>query len=622
MPVLRDSPPQFIPLKISAEMKKKLEDYLVLEIQAAISARAPQEKIWKECLRQYAGIPRLKEKNFPIENAPNLEIVIAAIAADAITAQALDAIFTVTPIVTVRATKRSDNKYKQHCDDLQDWVDWLVANELNLRESANHVFLDDTQLGTGIYYTPWVVETKKTKLQKIIDVGARSIPVPIEDFIVPGGKNVDIQKAPWVSMRLWLSKSQLSEMKDKPHEWNIDLATEAGALDQISQRREAAGRTTSQPKRAQDGLYEIHIVPVLFDIDKDGIREDLWVVFDRTAQKALKISYNPYDNRPFDRCRYQIRTHLFYGMGVPEMLKGFQDEITDNHNERNLNQRLANTRCFKSRFGTVVGGTVRLWANRNLEMMDPNDLMELKLSDEYTSAIQAESVTMALAERRVGLNDLNSPARPSQMFSSRTPATTSMNMLAQVNKRFTPAFDDLRFATAGSVKQALFRYRERVLMNDTAVLQKIEDILGAEKAANIVELFRDERFEEMFVAELTAGTASVNRDVDRQNAITLANLLAGYYQKALELVMVASNPQTPPAVKEVATKIATAANEVIERVIRTFDQVRDPHTFIIEIEDTLDKLEVGQQGLAGLGQIMAQIGGNGQKQPAPTGVPA
>ncbi len=612
MPVDQDTPPQFIPLKVSKEQKAALEDFYYLEVIAALSARAPIEKIWNEGLRQYEGIPKLKEKNFPIENAPNLEIVIGAIASDAIVAQSIDAMFSVKPVVTIRATKRNDNKWKKHCDDLQDFTDWLTDNELKLREAVNHASLDHAQLGTCIFYTPWVKEVKKTKMKKVLDAGARVYAVPIEDFIVPGGKNVDIQKSSWVTMRLWMTKSELLEMKEA-NKWDIDLATEAGAMDRVSQRREAVGRTTSNPKRAQNRLFEIHIVSILYDIDKDGIREDLTMVFDRTSQKALQITYNPYDNRPYDRGRYQIRAHLFYAMGVLEMLKGFQDEITDNHNERNLNQRLANTRAWKSRFGTVTGGTVRIWANRNLEMMDPNDLMEMKLSDEYTSAIQAESVTMALAERRVGLNDLNSPARPSSMFSSRTPATTSMNMMNQVNKRFTPAFDDLRFAIAGAVKQAIFRYRERILMGDVDTEEKIRNILGDDKAERIIELFRDDRFEEMYVAEMTAGTASVNRDVDRQNAITLATLLAGYYEKSLQLVTIASNPQTPPAVKEVATKIAVAANEVIERVIRTFDQVRDPHTFIVDMEATLDKLEISQQGLAGLGQIIGQMPpGNGQ----------
>ena len=79
------------------------------------------------------------------------------------------------------------------------------------------------------------------------------------------------------------------------------------------------------------------------------------------------------------------------------------------------------------------------------------------------------------------------------------------------------------------------------------------------------------------------------KDGDRQNAMMLVNILAQYYQRTLELVAIAANPQTPPAVVEVAKKIADSAGEIIDRTIRTFDQIRDPSTFIIQVEEEIDQ---------------------------------
>ena len=67
-----------------------------------------------------------------------------------------------------------------------------------------------------------------------------------------------------------------------------------------------------------------------------------------------------------------------------------------------------------------------------------------------------------------------------------------------------------------------------------------------------------------------------NKEADRQNAMMLIQILMGYYQRVLELVAIAADPQAPPEVKEVAIKIAEASGEVIDRTIRTFDSVRDP----------------------------------------------
>src|SRR5258706_4186803 len=79
----------------------------------------------------------------------------------------------------------------------------------------------------------------------------------------------------------------------------------------------------------------------------------------------------------------------------------------------------------------------------------------------------------------------------------------------------------------------------------------------------------------------------------------------------MELVTIAANPQVPPEVKTTAQKIATAAGEIIERTIRTFDQIRDPRTFIVDVGEELDSALacVNQNGLQGLSQLPAGLSG-------------
>jgi hypothetical protein len=89
--------------------------------------------------------------------------------------------------------------------------------------------------------------------------------------------------------------------------------------------------------------------------------------------------------------------------------------------------------------------------------------------------------------------------------------------------------------------------------------------------------------------------------------------------------MLASNPETPPEVASLARKIATSAGEMIDRTIRTFDQVRDPGAFIIEIDEELNSLEThagDRQALAGLMQqlIGGQQGPTQPQLPAPASI--
>jgi hypothetical protein len=80
-----------------------LHGYLLQEVEDALSARQAQEAVWREDLRLYEGVPKNPVRNIPVENAPNTEITLGAIACDSIYAQVIDLIFTITPILTVRA---------------------------------------------------------------------------------------------------------------------------------------------------------------------------------------------------------------------------------------------------------------------------------------------------------------------------------------------------------------------------------------------------------------------------------------------------------------------------------------------------------------------------------------
>ena len=237
------------------------------------------------------------------------------------------------------------------------------------------------------------------------------------------------------------------------------------------------------------------------------------------------------------------------------------------------------------------------------------------MADVYSSGPNSINMGIGLAERRVGLNDLTS-TKPSAVMGSRTPGITALTMVQQVNKRFTAAFDSMRMATAGAVRQCMFRYKEQLLKGNKKIEQHIMDVIGEEDGARVIAALREPDLEESIHIELTASSASINKEADRQNAIMLTNLLGTYYQKVLELTSIAANPQTPEAVRKVAIDIATKAGEIIDRTVRTFDSIRDPSTFTIEIEDVLNSSQGAQQGAVQQLMGMLMQAGGAQGQPA------
>lgn len=601
-------------LKINPAQESALKQWLSDEFEDALSARSEQEALWREMLRLYEAVPKHPVKNTPIENAPNTQIPLGAIAADSIYAQAVDLIYTISPIVTIRAT---NERFTQQAKAFQRFTDFVTTNESGIRIASDDVFLDDVQLGTGVYYIPWVETLRKTKSSRLQERSPCVVGVPIEDFIVPGGAKRDLHKHRWVAYRTWLSPDELS-VRAKLRGWNTDGIVATGSIGWVRNRRETLGRTTSNKKIGV--LYEIIDLYGEFDIDGDGIPEDLLITWDRSSRKLMKIRYQPYDHRPFESMVYQPRAHLFYGIGIVEMEKPFQEETTEIHNSRVLNMLLANCRFWISKTGTFPSG-FKIWPNRNVEVSDPANAIKAEaMADVYPSSQVAETIAISLAERRVGAGEIVSS--PSQLFGSRTPGITAISALQQVNKRFTPAFDSMRLGTASAIKQCMFRYQERLLMGDLSVEEHIRKFMGERDGQAVISVLKDPLFDEGMAVELTASSVSINKEADRQNAILLTNLLMTYYQKALELTMLASNPATPQPVRDVAIKVAKSAGEIIDRTIRTFDQIRDPGAFVVDFTEQIDQTNAPGMGLQGLGNVMAALqeagaGGEGTNGSAP-----
>lgn len=593
-------------LQIDPDIQTKFESWLFNEIEDAINLRGRFDNLCKECLKMYEGVPKLETRDIPIENAPNIEVTIGAISVDMIYAQAIDLLFNTSPFVTVRPIPKKSNDVDmcRKAKALQRFVNHIAEDkDAGLRDAVDTSVLGDIKLGTGLIYIPWVERVKKTKSSKVLSRGPKFYSIPLEDLIVPLGADSNIEELPWVGVRFYKTLNELNALV-KSSGFDIDKIQPIDMKSSVRQVRETLGKSSDTPQR-QNQLYDTIYIPCFYDIDGDGIDEDLLVIWNHSGRKAMKIMYNPYDRRPITKMVYQLREHMFFGLGVLQMLMPYEDELSDIHNYTTLNMLLANSRVWVG--GANLPETLKIWPSRVIP--DAEDLKPLQMADVYNSAWQAQMMTMQLANQRVGVNDVSRGSS----IPSRTPGITAMSFLQQVNKRFVPAFDSMKICVNNALSQALYRYQEKLLAGDIKVEESIISILGTEDGIDVIMLLKDEKFDESVTVELNAASASVNREADRQNAIMLTQLLGQYYQKTLELVSVASNPQTPPEVRSVTMKIIAGASEIIDKTIRTFDQVRDPGQFIIDVSSELNSIEMAQGEQAALTQLLGLIG-QGQEQ--------
>jgi|SRR5579884_231330 hypothetical protein len=559
----------------SSDADRRLETFLSMEIEDALTARRTVDKVWNEARRQYNGVPKRPMREVPVPNAPNIEITLGATLADDVCAQASDALFTATPLITVRAV---DAKWVEHAKAAQDWINWLAANEIGLREAANHALVDTCQLGTGVYYIPFVEMTKKDRVYRVTQRAPRVFAIAPEDWIVPPGSRGDIQRDRWVALRFWYTRGELEE-RARTLGWNIENAMPVAQFDLVRLQHER--KANMRGAMLWREVYEVCEVYAYFDYDDDGLDEDLLITWDRASRTILDLKFNPYDLRPVEVMRYQLRSHLPYGLGVMEMVQPFQEETTELHNYTLLNIFLANARVWAAKEGAVPE-KLEIMPGSVIKVLGDDvrsGLVELKMSEVYPSAFQAQNSAVALAERRIGTSGA---AGMLAKGGARTPGVTALSLLQQVNRRFSPAFDDMREKTAAAVRQAVYRYRERLLARDRDIERHLLDVMGEDRALLLHELLTLTDVERAIAIEMTASSATVNREADRQNAIQIANLMQGYYQQTVALALQAASPQLPDDLRNLLVDIAKKGTELMDRTLRTFDQVRDPKSFLVD----------------------------------------
>jgi hypothetical protein len=326
--------------------------------------------------------------------------------------------------------------------------------------------------------------------------------------------------------------------------------------------------------------------------------------------------------RPIEVMRYQLRSHLPYGLGVMEMVQPFQEETTELHNYTMLNVFLANARIWAAKEGAVPE-KLEIMPGSVVKVLGDDvrtGLVELKMSEVYPSAFQAQSAAIGLAERRVGTSGA---AGMLAKGGSRTPGVTALSLLQQVNRRFVPAFDDMREKTAAAVRQALMRYRERLLAKDAAVEDHIRMTMGVERAQLIEDVLTTTDFTRWVAVEMTASSAQVNREADRQNTVLVANLMGSYYEKTAALALQAATQPMPPELRQVLLDVAKKGTELMDRTLRTFDNVRDPQTFLLDLTKLEATINAGDAAQAqAQAQAMAAQAVAGLGQPPPAALPS
>ena len=568
-------------------------------VETELGARTGLEEDWQRWLEHYKS-DQLPEKTHPWPGASNLSINLTAIYVDTLVAKIMQSLFAATPFWVATPLNK---KYEDAAEPLERYLDWLRQNAWNQYHVVKPMVLELVKLGTGVLTNAWIdlpiVRTDETTGQ-LIEYGRRQGPRPqwvrLEDFLIPRGFNSINEsekgiRAPWIAYRQRFTKQDLQRLEYTEFLVNLDPVFKQRGDDPttLDQQRQRGGEMSpEQGTTDETDIWAIWQVWCTWDLNGDGYPEDYVAYIHPASKTLLRLRPNPYLNgmRPFVACPFIEMEGEFYGIGAAEEVESYEAEVTTMHNQRIDNGHIANTIVLAARRGSGITEKMRIYPGKVMLMTDPNDIKEIRFGQNYINSIQEEQLTIAMAERRVGISDLNLGRESSPL--GRAAATTVMQLLQEGSRRHDLQTSDLRRALGEQAIQIVELFQAHGVPGPE-VPGSPEQVLDEEGAMAVrAMLTSDEGIAGIVGLQLNAVTQAVNKEVERQSDQEMFTVLTQqYYQPILNVLPSLADPNAPPFVREIVLQMVKGADKILKKILtsrNTFD------TDKLLLSDDLEKI--------------------------------
>jgi hypothetical protein len=634
------------PVKWKSDRLEDFKSWFHQQLQNNIGDRAPLERKWRGYLTQWRASRPTADKDYPYPGASNEEFPLTAIHTDPVVADFIQGFHAPEDFWTPVA-KRDDRV--QHATPLREALTAIDRNYLHLRRVNERALLDMVVLGTAVYKAHWKEEKRKVKdylpdgsIDHVIkDVSHPALShIPLQHFYIPADAwSEDPDKpggAQWVAQRFQLRGPELRMRADAEsprlpaYDRDVVERILSDAGDKGEDQREdthpvdAKIRSLDSFTPWQDKKVTLYEVWCRYDIDGDGIEEDIVVVWNQDYREILRTTFNPYfhGRRPFHVTRYLLGFG-FYGIGMAEIDEWAQATATRLLNAQVDNVLLANTRAFGIPQGANFVPGQTLYPGATVPLGPGERVSEIRLSDIYQSLPATISQVLQFAEMRTAVSELrqgNITGLP-----SRTPATTVLSILREGNKRFDMIMSNFRdvFSEVGTrLTQLLAQY---VRDDPQRWMLWFTQTIGEQDAMRVMEVLEGSilQIETSFGMGVTATSAQVNKEIEKQSYIGLMQILSQIGAQILQVAQMIE--QTPPGSPshEAAVALFTGAVELVDQLLQRFD-IQNPDNYMGNLQAIAATLEAQQQGQNPASmfgpQDMGQMGGGLGPMPAAGGM--
>lgn len=599
-----------------------------------MSDRIPLEKIWVEELLQWQANLPTGEVDFPWPGASNITFPLTAMHTEPVCADIMQTLHAPEDYWGVTA-KRPDRN--EHANPFREFLSAVERNFLKMRGTNERVIQDAVLHGTGIYKNHWIHDRRP----KLVDNGLgeldmemriHSAPrvehVPLQHFYIPARSyaiDPDEQGgAQWVAEKFYLRPAQLklrakSDGRFLPDYNPESVATISKWLEERADTVDRANREQNQYKPFSDEVIELFEVHVRFDADGDGVEEDLIVIWHQLTGMVLRASLAPFmhGKRPYHKIVYMPKPTSFYGQGMAAKDAWAQVTLTKLLNSNINNVTLTNTAMFAAPYGSSLKPGEPVYPGRVINYQ-PGEVAptRIPLGDINQSLPQLQQFLLSISDNQVGMSDLRRGNIDS--LPGRTPATTIMSMMQEGNKRFDMVLTNIR-NVQGEIGLRLSQNIAQFYMDDPQRwVNFCNEALGPDDAMKVIELLSGgvDEMESSLGVDVSATSAMVNKEAEKQSFIGLLQIITPIYQQAVQtaMMMLQLPPGSPPY--ETAAASYSGAVQLMERLLEKFD-IQNPSQYLGNMKAIAGAMTAQAQGMNPAAMALAPI----PMQPYPQQMP-
>lgn len=596
-----------------------LKSWLDTWLDALLSEQQNKLRQWSAEEKAYRALSE-PVVNGPYENSCGDVVPAIAMAVDPIQARLSTGIFKSDPVFRLKPLKKS---FVKVVPSLERWIEYYQKYKLQLRQVMGPRLFEFAKHGTMVFKTVYDRDTYKIKSYsptwEVVDktvlrfAGPRVFGIPIQNILFPA-RYQTAQECPLIAERIITTMGELMRMEQSKKVSNLEPLK--GQEQTISNILETEQQVSSNYRETieQSRLYlELFEVWCDYDIDGDGIPESLVVTYHKQTQTIIQLRYNWYfhQRKPYTIIPYTVVTGSLYGLGIGEMMKPFQDQLTTWHRIATDNAYLANIRMFVTQKESGIQDRPRLFAGRVFRVEDPRkDFIPFAAADIYPSTLNQQQNLFGLAEKRTGISDYLT-GRESPIIGSKATATGTMALIQEGTRRVEEVLENIRQGTAEIMQFCIaiwIQYGldglDDLVFGDDEIVKDLQEFFASVTSENV---------DGALAIDLSATDAANNKTAQQQMQLAVIQLMMGYFEKLVNLATATSQAaKQDPTLAAMFVEIMTSARNMFKDLLQKYD-IRNPDDYLPELEKFFDAaIAGGQSPEGGVEGLLATItGGQG-----------